>query len=532
MVFRGLLPVPACRAPVGGRRSRRRPQRRFAAPGGSPFAPTRSSCLRPGWASSPFARDARATRSPTPPGARRARPRHHRVRAEARAGARARPDRELVGDRARPAWPAAPPGRCRRPSSPATPHGPPPLVEAARGARLPPRDLQPGSPARALRTQDDKGNVRWTLFGASHDGALRAFWQSFSSADSTRFERVVQWMTSRPEAPGETRVIAGADEVPAFVKLLGPTEPIEGIRTVVTFQAFSSLPERVRTAYLERRINLVPSPGSLIFSHHPHYAQLARSLPTPPRFHCSTSSRGSRGATASAFPSLAGSTSARWGITDSRAATGSSPASPGATAGSGSSATISTRRSPKPSKPCRGGALLDESRRPWPVRQAHGSKRASLDRRLPVAHRWSPGGESRPGSGGASGERRRALRIPHVLPGDARGAPRAVLAPAPHRPAPTGGASCDPLPRGRSSGLCERRSCAGLQARALRLVPRLLSRPGHMEAATLFPGSPAIEKHHVAQRSEVARPGGDDGGACPSLLWAPMDPCPAACLLR
>src|SRR5689334_13018476 len=38
-------------------------------------------------------------------------------------------------------------------------------------------------PLALSRTQDDKGHVRWTLFGSSHDGPARAFWRSFGEAD-------------------------------------------------------------------------------------------------------------------------------------------------------------------------------------------------------------------------------------------------------------------------------------------------------------------------------------------------------------
>src|SRR5207245_8707683 len=34
-------------------------------------------------------------------------------------------------------------------------------------------------PLALSRTQDDKGRVRWTLFGGSEQGPARAFWKSF-----------------------------------------------------------------------------------------------------------------------------------------------------------------------------------------------------------------------------------------------------------------------------------------------------------------------------------------------------------------
>ena len=46
-------------------------------------------------------------------------------------------------------------------------------------------------PLALLRTQDDKGRVRWTLFGASEQGPGRPFWRSFFTAP--RRERPAAW---------------------------------------------------------------------------------------------------------------------------------------------------------------------------------------------------------------------------------------------------------------------------------------------------------------------------------------------------
>src|SRR5712692_7870905 len=37
-------------------------------------------------------------------------------------------------------------------------------------------------PLALSRTQDDKGRLRWTLFGGSEQGPARAFWRSFFTA--------------------------------------------------------------------------------------------------------------------------------------------------------------------------------------------------------------------------------------------------------------------------------------------------------------------------------------------------------------
>jgi len=45
------------------------------------------------------------------------------------------------------------------------------LADAARAGRFAREPIVMTMPLALSRTQDDKGNVRWTLFGASHDGA-------------------------------------------------------------------------------------------------------------------------------------------------------------------------------------------------------------------------------------------------------------------------------------------------------------------------------------------------------------------------
>jgi hypothetical protein len=136
-------------------------------------------------------------------------------------------------------------------------------------------------PLSLSRTQDDKGNVRWTLFGASHDGAARPFWASFGDDDEARFARTIAWMTAEEDPPAEVRVIADLAELPAFARplLLADAEPLDGVRTVVTFRPFADLPPRVQNAYLARRLRIAPSPASLLFFEHRRYRELARALP-------------------------------------------------------------------------------------------------------------------------------------------------------------------------------------------------------------------------------------------------------------
>jgi hypothetical protein len=156
------------------------------------------------------------------------------------------------------------------------------LAEAARrGALAAPVQL---ALALALsRTQDDKGNVRWTLFGVSHAGPAEPFWASFAGEDEERFLRIVGFCLDEPPPSlrGAVRVLAPEAELPAFARRLlwAASEPPSGVRALVTFRPFAGLPEPVQRAHLEGKLAIVPSPASLIFFEHQGYRRLAASLP-------------------------------------------------------------------------------------------------------------------------------------------------------------------------------------------------------------------------------------------------------------
>jgi Peptidase family M28 len=136
-------------------------------------------------------------------------------------------------------------------------------------------------PLALSRTQDDKGNVRWTLFGCSHEGASRPFWASFADDDAASFARVTAWMAGRELDPREVRVWAHEREaLPGFVESirLKNADALEGVKALVTFEPFELLPEGVRRAYLERKLALLPSPASLVFWGHHGYARLEKAL--------------------------------------------------------------------------------------------------------------------------------------------------------------------------------------------------------------------------------------------------------------
>jgi hypothetical protein len=129
------------------------------------------------------------------------------------------------------------------------------------------------------RTQDDKGNVRWTLFGVSHDGPGAAFWRSFADDDRELFARFVGW--ANPAPLDRVRILADPSELPAFARALRleANEPLDGVETLVTFRPFAALPPAVQQAYLGGKLRLLPHPAGLIFFEHPGYRRLAAALP-------------------------------------------------------------------------------------------------------------------------------------------------------------------------------------------------------------------------------------------------------------
>ena len=130
------------------------------------------------------------------------------------------------------------------------------------------------------RTQDDLGNVRWTLFGASHEGASAPFWGSFAArGDSARddFDEIIAWAGLDRRA----RILEGEKDLPRALAplVLKEDAPLEGVHVLVTFRPFAELPEPIRRAYIAGRLVIAPTPASLVFFHHPRYRALEASLP-------------------------------------------------------------------------------------------------------------------------------------------------------------------------------------------------------------------------------------------------------------
>jgi len=156
-------------------------------------------------------------------------------------------------------------------------------------------------PLALSKTQDDKGRVRWTFFGGSEQGPDRAFWKSFYDAPGRErrpeyaadfIRRLLHSAYGEPPEqlvdlrragfrilPGSGESISKAwrqDSLPAWTApfLLRDGEPLNGVRYLLTFRPFGSLPANVRRAYLRGRLHLLPFPGSLVFWGAPPFLRL------------------------------------------------------------------------------------------------------------------------------------------------------------------------------------------------------------------------------------------------------------------
>ncbi len=158
-------------------------------------------------------------------------------------------------------------------------------------------------PLALSRTQDDKGRIRWTLFGASEQGPERAFWRGFWTAPDRElpadealafFVRMLAaagegtadlhragWRILADEAATGGSLGAAARALPSWSApfLWQPGRTLRGVRYLLTFRPFAELPRAVQGAYLAGDLHLLPFPGSLAYWGSPAYRALARELP-------------------------------------------------------------------------------------------------------------------------------------------------------------------------------------------------------------------------------------------------------------
>ena len=161
-------------------------------------------------------------------------------------------------------------------------------------------------PLALSKTQDDKSRVRWTFFGSSEQGPDRAFWKSFYCAPGQErpHDYALDFVRRLLQAAyGETkkqlsdlnsagfRIMEGSgetacmlwrqDPLPSWTKqfLFKERESLRGVKYLLTFRPFGTLPQKVRNAYLAGDLHLLPCPGSLIFWGTLPFLKLQRELP-------------------------------------------------------------------------------------------------------------------------------------------------------------------------------------------------------------------------------------------------------------
>jgi len=155
------------------------------------------------------------------------------------------------------------------------------LAAAARDGRYPQGPFFVMQTLALSRTQDDKGNVRWTLFGASHEPASVVFWRGFADADEDRFLRLIAWASGDGPARESLRLFGPATELPGFARALlwHDREPVDQIHTLFTLEPFGALPNSLQEAFLDGTLRILPTPVSHVFFGHPGYRKLAAALP-------------------------------------------------------------------------------------------------------------------------------------------------------------------------------------------------------------------------------------------------------------
>jgi hypothetical protein len=176
---------------------------------------------------------------------------------------------------------------------------PPTLAKAV--GKLPHEHYVVLLPLALSRTQDDKGRIRWTLFGGSEQGPARGFWQGFFSAPGRAapeatalvfFQELLRTVYGEDHDDlhaagfrflpmGKTAAGWNEGPVPQWAERyeLGPRAALRGVKYVLSFRPFNKLPAAVQKAYLSGELHLLPFPGSLVFWGTAPYKRLQRQLP-------------------------------------------------------------------------------------------------------------------------------------------------------------------------------------------------------------------------------------------------------------
>ena len=158
-------------------------------------------------------------------------------------------------------------------------------------------------PLALSKTNDDKGRVQWTFFGASEQGPEKAFWKSFYEAPDKEvpvsvFITLMQWIFKNayriPVKNGEHlknlgfRILnTGAfypfnywkmETLPSWSQslLIKDEDDFSNINYLLTFRPFSKLPTLIQEKYLTGKLVLLPFPGSLILWGSQDYIRLQK----------------------------------------------------------------------------------------------------------------------------------------------------------------------------------------------------------------------------------------------------------------
>ena len=153
-------------------------------------------------------------------------------------------------------------------------------------------------PLALSRTQDDKGRVRWTLFGGSEQGPEKVFWKSFYSSPENelpaeKFSEFISNLLSNVynEKANSTAKLLSTGfrilpyqtdiQLPSWTGayLVNDSSPFDKVRYLLTFKPFSLLPDVVKQLYFSGKLVLLPFPGSLVFWGMPTYKKLQKELP-------------------------------------------------------------------------------------------------------------------------------------------------------------------------------------------------------------------------------------------------------------
>jgi hypothetical protein len=183
------------------------------------------------------------------------------------------------------------------------PYWPPELAEQA--GKLPHERYVVLLPLALSRTQDDKGRLRWTVFGNSEQGPARAFWRGFfttprreqPAAQSLSFVRSLLHAAYGEAEEDLTDLRAAGfrilpledhpadpssheEPLPRWTEqyLWTKGQSVRAAKYLLTFRPFGRLPRPVQRAYLAGQLHLLPFPGSLVFWGVRQYRELEQIL--------------------------------------------------------------------------------------------------------------------------------------------------------------------------------------------------------------------------------------------------------------